>query len=269
MKFLISSDFKVMRKGEMVAADEKAGEFIYETGNARDASMGQLQEIAKANKIQIGNKPKKDQLISKIDEALMNDQTVAEQNTPTETQKVEEIVKAGIAAGKNDDAMLIDIVQAGVSFKRASKLFKQVLEAQGVRIASKDRNTQAGEILAAMDFNPQNAADVEAAVKEIEAKVKDTNAKQALTAVKKYAKEHQIELPKTVKGQRGVSGFRSKVFDWILANPNGSVAELKEFIASMEKPESIQKRFVGIYDLVHKFHAKYSVQTEASETAAA
>lgn len=256
-KFLLNADFKVIRKGAMVEADESAGEFVYVTGNELGLSSAQLQEIAKANNIAVGSKAKKDELTTKIDEALMTDETIATQEQPTESQRVEEIVRAGYEANKKDDDIMIDIVTAGISFRKAGKLFKQATEKLGLRVSAKDRNEKVAEILAGLEFHPESEEDVKAAIKAVVDGVDDTDEKQALASIRRYAKQNGIELPKVEKvkgakkGAAGGGGFRSKALQWIVDNPEATVEEYTAWIASNEKPEAIQKRFADIFKTAH------------------
>lgn len=256
-KFLVNSDFKVIRKGEFVKADEAIGEFIMDS-ESNDLAASTLREIASANKIAVPKKANNQTLTTTIAEAIMTDQNIPEQNQPTETDKATEIVKAGFDAGKNDDEIMVELVTSGISFKKAAKLFKQVAETLGARVSSKDRNAQAAELLADMEFNPATSEDVLAAAKTLSEKIKDTTEKQALTVIKKYAKDHEIELPEVQKAKRtgggGGHGFRGAAFDWIVSNPEATREQFIEFIASNEKPEAVQNRLAGIFDLVHQFH---------------
>jgi len=256
MKYLLSAEFKVMRRGEFVEADTSVGEFIYDT-EGEAVSNGVAHEIADNNALTVSKKLKKEDYINALNEELSK-MEVSEQNTPTESQRVLQIVKDGYDAGKNDDAILIEIVTAGISFKKAAKLFKQSVESLGLRVSTKDVVTQANEILAAIDFAPTTQADVDAAVAAITSKVEKVEAKQALAAIRKYAKTNEITLPEKPKGQRGATaghGFRNKAFDWIKANPEAKEADFVAWVAAEGKPEPIQKRLAGIFVLVHEFHA--------------
>ena len=272
MKYLINNNFKIMRKGSHVVANENVGEFIYDD-ERQDLSLGQLKEIAEANKLQCVGK-KQSQYQQSLNEALkMVD--VAEQNGPTETEKVEQIVSEGFAAGHDDDTIMIAIVQAGISFRRASRMFKDAVEKLGLRTSVKDVKEVARKLLAEMEFNPQSFAEVKEVADKLVSEVEGATHGQAMVAIKAYAKENEIALPKREKGEKkagrepGASGFKRKLFNWILNNPNGTVDQLKEYIVENERDgEKLAKRFAPIMQLCKDYAAKHSAVQSADLDAA-
>lgn len=238
MKYLINNNFKIMRKGSHVSANEKVGEFIYDD-ESQDFSLGQMKEIAEANKLQCVGKSTK-QYQQSLNEALkMVD--VAQQNGPTETEKVEQIVSEGFAAGHDDDTMMIAIVQAGISFRRAGRMFKDAVEKLGLRTSVKDVKEVARKLLAALEFNPQSYADVKSVAEKIVAEVDGSTDAQAMVAIKAYAKENEIVLPKREKGEKkapGRSGGKfNKFYQFILDNPDASADDIYKFAIENETDE--------------------------------
>src|SRR5574343_158218 len=253
-KYLIRSDFKATSKGEHVAANVKAGEFVYESGNGANLSAAQILEIAAANKLMIPKSAKKSEAAAKLDE-LLETLKLDEVNKMTDTAVVEKICEAGVAAGKSDDEMLIEIVSAGVKFAQAGKLFRQVMETKGYRVSNKDRLSKADELLAYVELS--TAADVAAAIETLSKSIPDTNEKQATAILRKFAKAKEIELPKVEKSaKKGAKGsFRTKVFKWMVANPTAEQAELATFIADLGKKENVAKRFADIFEFAKQFAA--------------
>jgi len=253
-KYLIRSDFKAIRKGEHVSANGKAGEFVYETGNGANLSLAQILEIAAANKLTISKSAKKSEAAAKLDE-LLETLKLDEVNKMTDTAVVEKICDAGVAVGKTDDEMLIEIVSAGVKFAQAGKLFRHVMETKGYRMSSKGRLAQADTLLA--DVELSTADDVAAAIETLSKSIPDTNEKQATAILRKFAKANEIELPKVEKSaKKGAKGsFRTKVFKWMVANPAAETAELVTFITDLGKKENVAKRFVDIFEFAKQFAA--------------
>lgn len=253
MKYLISKNFKVMRKGSHVEASATAGEWIYDTDLAKDVDAGKLQEIAKANKLKVVGK-KKSEYTQSLNEALENMTNVPEQNKESQTNIVDKIVSEGFAAGKSDDDMLIAIIQAGVSFQRAGKMFKETVERLGLRVGIKDVKEVAAKLLAEIDFSPKSYAEVREVADKIVAQCEGAQQGQALAAIKAYAKEKEITLPKKEKGQRGAIGFRGKFYDWVVANPTAGEDELVAFLKKEGKDETkLVKRFLPIIQLCQRF----------------
>lgn len=257
MKYLINSNFKVTRKGSHITASADAGEWIYDTEQTEQVTAAQLQEIAKANKLKAVGK-KKSEYIQSLNEEIEKMSTVPEQNGPTQTEIVDEIVRDGFAAGLADDDMMIKIISAGVGFKRAAKMFKDSVERQGLRTSTQDVKKTAAELLAELDFKPASYDEVEAAVEKIMKKVEGAQRGQAMVAIKAYAKENEVVLPKREKGKRGAVGFRGQFYDWVLANPTAGEDELVAFLNKEGKdPEKLVKRFLPILQLCQRFTKKH------------
>jgi hypothetical protein len=249
MKYLLNNNFKIMRKGSRVVANEGVGEFIYDDETS-DLSHGQLKEIAEANKLQCVGKSKT-QYQQSINEALkMVD--VAEQNGPTETEKVEQIVREGFDAGHDDDTIMIAIVQAGISFRRASRMFKEAVETLGLRTSVKDVKDVARKLLAELEFNPSKYSEVQEVAEKLVETVEGASHSQAMTAIKAYAKENEIALPKREKGEKKAgpsegSGFKYKVMAWILANPNFDTENMDGFKAFLAENDRIEEKEIAAY----------------------
>lgn len=270
MKYLLNNNFKIMRKGSHVVANENVGEFIYDD-EISDLTHGQLKDIAEANKLQCVGKSKT-QYQQSLNEALkMVD--VAEQNGPTETQKVEEIVRNGFEQGHDDDTIMIAIVQAGISFRRALRMFKDAVETLGLRTSVKDVKEVASKLLAELDFNPQSYNDVKQVAEQLVEKVEGATHVQAMTAIKAYAKENEIALPKREKGEKEPKGANgrpagkfNKFYQFLLDNPQASQEDIHAFAADSgvdEKRANVLKaKYFGILKLCQAFAEKHGKVAE-------
>lgn len=239
-KYLIGNNFKALRTGEFVQASHEDGEFIYDTDqNETDQlAVATLIEVAEANGLKISSKAKKADVIEQLS-AHLSTLKLPEVNKMTDTQIVEKVIEAGVAAGKSDDDMLLEIVNEGVSFKSATKLFKSVMEEKGYRVNAKERAEKIEAILKGEDFAPETADEVKEMVDRIVSEVPDTSDKQALAAIRKYAKANEIELPKVKKGGgsggAGTSGINKKVGEFLLENRDADEAAVQEFIKSIKE----------------------------------
>ena len=226
MKILINKNFKALRVGKFVTASEDAGEFIFDSKLEDQWPVATILEIGKANGISL-KKGKKSEVI----EILINHIKTLElpqMNEKTDSQKVKEIVEDGIKSGKSDDDMLIEIVQSGIKFKAAGRMFKEAMETGGYRITAKVRKEQCREMLVNEEFTPKNYEQVQEMMEKLSNEINDTTTSQAYSAIKSYAKEFEIELPKPDKKSTG--GLRSKVFSWIVSNPTSTKEDMKAFI---------------------------------------
>ena len=245
MKFLINDSFKALRSGEFVVADSSVDEFIFDSENTDDLSVAAMIEIASANGATLG-KGKKDKTVKAL-EVILTNLELPEMNDKTDSQKVEEIVAAGVEAEKDDDTMLIEIVQSGVKFKHANKLFAKAMEAGGFRITSKARKAEARDILVEAEFTPADYDAVTAMCEVLCEAVNDTTTSQAFAIIKSYCKEFEIELPKPVKVKKASGGLRAKVFAWIVENPQSDKDGMEQFIKDQDVAEDRVVKYLNSY----------------------
>jgi hypothetical protein len=259
-KYLISSSNKAIRKGEFVTSSD--GEFIIDTENLdKNIHKQNLVDVAEAHGFKINPKAKQAELLTELAEQLST-LKLPEQNEMTDTQKVEQIVKAGFEAGKTEEQMMVEIVNAGVSFKSAIKLYKAATESLGLATSAKERSEKAAaiikEVTAGVEPKDVTAELISTLVTRIATEVKDEDEKHAMVYVRKYAKEHNIELPKAEKAAgraSGVSGLRAEAHEWMKANPTASEKELAAFITSKGKePKKLRSYFVT-FAFAKEFHA--------------
>lgn len=254
MKYLIDGSLDVKWKGAHVIANETDGEFIFDTdADAKDQlNKATLRGIAEANDVIVGSKDNVATLVKKLDQNFSK-LKLLEVNEMSDEAKVEEIVVAGVEAEKDHDTMLVEIVNAGVSFKNAVKLFKRVMESKGFAITAKKRAEKIQGLIEELEFNAESGEDVSGMIAHIVKNVPDTNEKQALGVLRRWAKKEEIELPKPEKKAGGAGGFRAKAFDWMIANPT---AESEEFfkwaVEDQGRKETVAKRFVGLFEVSKK-----------------
>ena len=253
MKYLINGDFVALRKGDFVSANEDAGEFILDT--EKDEPTGAVLEgIADANSLALKHSAKVVEKRQQIFNQLA-EMPLSEVNEMTDSAKVKQIVEDGKIDGKTDNDMLVEIVNSGVSFKAATKLFKQALEEGGYAINSKKRAELAAEKLVKSGFEPETYDDVKEMAELLVSGIPDTTNAQALAAIRKYAKEKGVELPKAPKGaaQPGVRGFRAKMFGWMVQNPGATMDQFTDFVVKENgKKEVLAKRFWPVFETARK-----------------
>jgi|GEM_PF-3996201 len=260
MKTLISNTFKAKRQGEFVTANEESGEFILDSENC-EMSKATLTEIANANKIEVGANDKKDVLLEKIEAGFIS-LKLPEQNQMSDTDKVKEIVEAGVAKGLEDEDMIVLIIKAGIKYKAAAKMFAAAMTDGGHRISTKDRKEQANEILVALEFNPEEYSDVETAVKKLIKEIPDTTEAQAVKLCRTYCKDYEIEFPKAVKAPR--KSFKAKFQEFVCENPLCTFDEVKAWVLENKKDEKAAKRLWTSVEFAQRV-AKATVALEDEE----
>lgn len=189
-------------------------------------------------------------------------QEAAVEAEPTPAQlemaKAKEIIEPMAKAGKSEDEMAIALIQnGGFAFKKAGRLLRKVLEDLGVRMSAKDRLEQASELLLKSDFAPKSWDEVVKVCEWLAGELEATDSKQALNAVKKFAKEQGIELPIKPKGSGGggaKTGFRSVFLSWLETNPTADDATFDKWIGQHDRKASqvsFYKRILGVVRTTH------------------
>jgi hypothetical protein len=182
--------------------------------------------------------------VKKATKAKVAKQEAAVAAEPTAAQlelaKAKEIVTP-MAKDKSDEEMLIKLMtDGGFQAKKAMRLLQQSLEDLGVRMSNKDRYTQVSEMLLETNFAPETWDEVKAAVDYIAEQLEATDDRQALVAVRKFAKEKGIDLPVKAKGgTRGQSGFRSQIHAWMRENATGTDADFAAWMKANEKSQGL------------------------------
>jgi len=263
MKILISNSFKALRQGKFVKANTDDGEFIIDTKEC-EAANATLIEIAKANKIEIGSQDKKQTLLEKLEKGFLKSK-IPEQNQMSDTDKVDKIVAAGVELGLDDEDMIVQIIQSGIKYKAASKMFLAAMTSGGFRISTKDRKEQANTILVEAEFNPENNDDVNEAVRLLMEEVADTTEAQAIKICKTYCKAYEIEFPKPEKKAR--ASFKTRFQEFVLEHPICTYAQVKAWVLENKKDEKAAKRLWSSVEFAQKV-AVATIALEDSEEAA-
>ncbi len=172
-------------------------------------------------------------LLKRVDKMAENENAVMEPTkAELELTKAKGILGPLAKADKSEDDMGVALVKAGFSFNKAKRIMRKALEEMGVRMSSKDRLAKISEILLANDFAPKDWQEIVDICTYLATEVEATDEKQALGAVKKFAKAQGIKLPAKPKGKGGIgrpsaTSYRTCSLEWIEANP---LATEKEFV---------------------------------------
>jgi len=260
--YLVDGNFKVVLKGEIVSPRNDE-EFVIDESKPTLHKIATYKEVAEANGIQVSGKK-----LQSIFESLLTGlnnlkvKTMTEEVEKNEAEEImmakcTDIIKAAFAEGDVDEnEVLVQIVNSGVSFRNAQKVYKQITEDLGLRVSAKDRYEQVVDLLGdSATFDEYS--DVEGAVQLITKKVGDTSAPQAMAALRKFAKENEIELPKKPKGSKGDGkprGFKAVAYAWIMDNKDCTKDELSAFLKENEQREV----YVNYYWDLIKFAKQYN-----------
>jgi hypothetical protein len=154
--------------------------------------------------------------------------------------------------------MIIKLMQdGGFTAKQSIRLVNQSLEDLGVRLSNKDRYTAVSDLLLANDFAPADWAEVVKTVEWISSELDATTDKQALGAIKKFAKENKIELPAKPSGagRSGGTSFRAVSLKWMEENVTATDDEFEKWVMSNEGRTAGDVRYYGrIFTTVRKMY---------------
>lgn len=247
MKYLVNVDFRVMMKGAAVVKSKLTDDFVYDTEEDQ-LSSAQMKEIAKANKFKIKGKKNSD-LKNSLDEALSKLKT-PEKKEMSQAEKVLEIVKAGNAAEKSDDEILVEVVLSGVKFQKAGKMVQNAMIELGLSMSSKDRYKQSKTILEDEEFEPEDYSEIKKMAAKLSKELDATSEAQAIAQIRKYCKENDLDIPK--KPKEAVVSFPVKAVAWIVANIKAKPAKFEDWLEEQDKSEKITARWMKNFKAVQE-----------------
>lgn len=234
MNYLLTN-LKVTARGESLEVGKN--ELVFDPDSTH--KFAELKAIAKANNIEHGSKIRMTELVKLIKDTF-------EAKSLPEVINITAIVTAGVEANKSDDEIMQDLVDAGVHFRNVLGQFRTAMMAAGYMMRPAERNKKLAELL--VDFDPITGVDVTNKAKALTDEVPRTSERQAMAAIRLFAKDNKIELPKVHK----IGGWRKKLHNWIVENPTASVSEMGAYIAELGRPDTITRRYTETMLLVNR-----------------
>ena len=249
MFYLIDSNYKVKFGSHNLITGNKDKEQFVLSSEGGEYALATLKEIAKANSISVqarNTKDFKDELCSKLSTTVKIAREVQAVEKAIET--VTTIIDEGHDS-KTDDQMLLEIVNAGVSFKDAGRLFNKVMTEKGYRISSKNRKEEVKKILKSKRFNPKTWDDVEKVISIVTKEVSGTDEKQALSTIRSLCKEKELELPK--KPKTAGAGPSKKLLDFMVEHAGSTIEEFTKLISEAypKRKEAWIKKQVFVFSV--------------------
>ena len=166
---------------------------------------------------------------------------------------------AAHAAGKEEDDIKLDMIGAGATFKNVTRLFNQFSVDAGLTVSKEEKDQILLDVLNGADLADE--ATFNAKVEELMARLSGSTDKSAAALIRAYAKKNGIEAFKKAKGGTGEAktGFAAKFYDFLVANPECTVAEATAFIQGTEGHEETtenvkrhQSHYLAIHRLVNR-----------------
>lgn len=193
----------------------------------------------------------------------MSDETTVEEtpDVPSDLEVATGYLQSLIDAGASEEDMVVVLIQNGFKFARAGRIMNQVLQSLGLRLSAKDRNSAVDELLVAWQFAPENWNQVEACAISLSEEIESTSRAQALTSIRKFAKENGIELPAKPKGVGGGGerGSKEEAFhSWACANRDATKDDVAEYVESIGVTEKQAPKYVNAWVSRIKFARTFS-----------
>ena len=176
---------------------------------------------------------------------------------------------AAHAAGKEEDDIKLDMIGAGATFKNVTRLFNQFSVDAGLTVSKEEKDQILLDVLNGADLADE--ASFNAKVEELMARLSGSTDKSAAALIRAYAKKNGIEAFKKAKGGAGEAktGFAAKFYDFLVANPECTVAEATAFIqgtdGNEETSENVkrhQSHYLAIHRLVNRVAGVAGVSAE-------
>ena len=194
-----------------------------------------------------------------VDETM---NTEAGENTEQKVD-LEAMIRAAFdaahAAGKEEDDIKLDMIGAGATFKNVTRLFNQFSVDAGLTVSKEEKDQILLDVLNGADLADE--ATFNTKVEELMARLAGSTDKSAAALIRAYAKKNGIEAFKKAKGGTGEAktGFAAKFYNFLVANPECTVAEATAFIqgtdGNEETSENVkrhQSHYLAIHRLVNR-----------------
>ena len=182
---------------------------------------------------------------------------VAETEVEDNTAEIRDGFDAAVAADKDEDAIKLDMISSGASFKNVTRLYNQFMIDSGLAISKADKAELVEGALSGLDFSDEEG--FASAVEAIQDAIEGSTDRSAAALVRSYAKKNDLESYSKPKGQGGTrSTFRSEFYAFLRGNPGMTEAEATAYImgtdGNAETSVNVQKHIsvhLGVWGVVN------------------
>lgn len=169
---------------------------------------------------------------------------------------IREAFDAAHAAGKEEDAIKLDMITAGATFKNVTRLFNQFMVDAGLAVSKEEKDQIVAEVAGAEGVDLSTEEGFDGAVATLLERLTGATEKSAAALIRAYAKKHELEVFKKSKGGNGggKQGFAGKFYAFLVANPTCSKEEATAFIngeGDHEETSDNVKRHMSHYLAIH------------------
>lgn len=166
---------------------------------------------------------------------------------------------ASHAAGKEEDEIKLDMIGAGATFKNVTRLYNTFSVDAGLSVSKEEKDQILLDVLNGADLSMEEVFN--AKVEELMARLAGSTDKSAAALIRAYGKKNGVEVFKKAKGSTGEAktGFASKFYEWLVANPTSTVEQATAFVQGTEGHEETtenvkrhQSHYLAIHRLVNR-----------------
>ena len=189
-------------------------------------------------------------------------ENVVEMKDPKEdkgpSQEVINAFEAGVEADKSEEAIFIDMLQAGAKFNEVKKIYNELMVEAGLALSKQDKE----EILAAAfqgaDLTTEEGFD--AVVSAVTSANDSITQKSAAGMVRAYARKNDVPYFKKPKGGGGTrTTFVSDYYDALFANPRMTQEEAHQIMVDKGTQNTLrwEKSHQKVRELVNRIAEQY------------
>jgi len=175
-----------------------------------------------------------------------------------------DIVLNGFKEVKSDDDILRELFESGLSFDKLRPTFNEIVKENGLRLSAKERKVKTNELL--LDWEPVDSGDLLAKTSMLKDELKVTDSK-ALSAIRSWAKENNVELPKTARKPKelkvGFSGHIHKVLELVKQNRTASREDIQKMCESVNVPVNYTTMVMNIVAFANEWNDVEAATEEA------
>jgi len=238
MKVLITESGAILSYGAPFNKGVNSNKIV----ELEDLTVQELKNICTANNVDgIKSKSTKADIINKLTDHMVINNT--EEKEMSDKEKYIEIIKEGFANELADDNIKENMYGAGCPFGEIDKTFKEIVKDLGLRLTAKERAIKTSEFLEGYVPDADDVNSHLAKLAALQDHLKCTST-QAGAAMRKWAKDNDIELPKVPKKPKTEPGFRGKIkilSDWALENKDVTFDELEAYAKENVPPSKTGK----------------------------
>lgn len=170
-----------------------------------------------------------DDFENEVEEEVVDQVEGAEEAEADEPDDIELAFDNAVSEGKEEDEIMLDMIQAGATFKNVRSRYNALLVDNGYLDSRAEKSDIVNSTLEGVDLTDEDSfnASVEALVEAL----KGVNAKSASASIRAYAKKNELECYKKPAGTgTGRSGITSDYHDWLIDNCPVTHADVNAWI---------------------------------------